>query len=103
MRYPIALIALGAALAVPVAMPSALHAEPAKDEQGQVREQRKAGNVRSLRQIERKVLPQMEGMKYLGPEYDPAAMAYRLKFINNGRVYFVDVDARNGRIISWSK
>jgi hypothetical protein len=32
-----------------------------------------AGNVRSLRDIERRVLPTMPGMQYLGPEYDPAA------------------------------
>lgn len=59
----------------------------------------RAGNVRSLREIERQVLPTMPGMQYLGPEYDPAAMAYRLKFIRNGRVVFVDVDARSGQVI----
>ena len=42
------------------------------------------------------------GMQYLGPEYDPAAMAYRLKFIRDGRVVFVDVDARSGQIIHHS-
>jgi uncharacterized membrane protein YkoI len=77
-------------------------AEPARD-QGEVRKERKAGNVRSLREIERRVLPEMSGMQYLGPEYDPIAMAYRLKFIGKGRVYFVDVDARSGRIISTSR
>ena len=77
--------------------PSA-HADPAR-EQGEVREQHRAGNVQSLREIERRILPRMRGMQYLGPEYDPAAMAYRLKFIDNGRVHFVDVDARSGRII----
>ena len=72
-------------------------------EQGQVREQRKAGNVRSLRQIETRILPQMKNMQYLGPEYDPTAMAYRLKFIQNGKVFFVDVDARSGEIIARSR
>ena len=47
-----------------------------------------------LREIEERVLPSMPGMEYLGPEYDPTAMAYRLKFIRDGRVVFVDVDAR---------
>ena len=83
--------------AVPLA-----HADPAP-EQGQVRKEQRAGNVQSLRQIERRVLPRMKQMKYLGPEYDPAAMAYRLKFIDRGKVYFVDVDARSGRILSMSK
>lgn len=63
----------------------------------------RAGNVQSLRDIERRVLPAMRGMQYLGPEYDPAAMAYRLKFIRDGRVVFVDVDARTGRIIGESR
>jgi hypothetical protein len=87
------------ALAVP-AMPA--QAEPG-GEQGQVRKDIRAGNVRSLRDIEKRVLPTMQGMQYLGPEYDPAAMAYRLKFIRNGRVVFVDVDARSGMIINTSR
>lgn len=73
------------------------------NEQGQVRKEMRAGNVRSLREIERKVLPAMAGMQYLGPEYDPAALAYRLKFIRDGRVIFVDVDARSGDIIRQSR
>jgi hypothetical protein len=68
-------------------------------EQGQLRRERRAGTVRSTREIEQIVLPQMSGMQYLGPEYDAAAMAYRLKFIHDGKVVFVDVDARSGRII----
>lgn len=72
-------------------------------EQGQVRREMREGNVQSLRDIERRVLPTMKGMQYLGPEYDPVAMAYRLKFIQDGRVVFVDVDARSGRIIGESR
>lgn len=77
-------------------------AEPLR-EQGQVRKEMRAGNVRSLREIEQSVLPQMRGMQYLGPEYDAASMAYRLKFIREGRVVFVDVDARTGRVIRQSR
>ena len=47
--------------------------------------------------------PQMQGMQYLGPSYDSVAMAYRLKFIKNGKVTFVDVDARTGRVMSRSQ
>lgn len=93
MRLPVALSVL--LLTVP-AMPA--HAEP-KGEQGQVRKDMRAGNVQSLREIERRVLPKMPEMQYLGPEYDPAAMAYRLKFIRDGHVWFVDVDARSGKVI----
>jgi hypothetical protein len=91
---PLSLVMLGLVADIPFAA-----ANPG-DEQGQVRREMRAGNVRSLREIEQHVLPMMPGMQYLGPEYDPTAMAYRLKFIQNGRVVFVDVDARSGQILS---
>ncbi|MCT2400398.1 PepSY domain-containing protein [Novosphingobium mangrovi (ex Huang et al. 2023)] len=78
------------------------HADNGGD-QGEARKERKAGNILSIRQIEKIVLPRMGGKQYLGPDYDPAAMAYRLKFIEDGKVYFVDVDARTGRIIGQSR
>jgi len=87
------------ALAIPLV---SVHAEPAR-EQGQVRKEMRAGNVRSLRDIERRVLPTMPGAQYLGPEYDAAALVYRLKFIRDGRVSFIDVDARTGLIINQSR
>lgn len=95
---------LAAFAALPLALiPLAAHAEPRADEQGEVRRDLRAGNVQSLRNIERRVLPMKPGMQYLGPEYDPAAMAYRLKFIREGRVVFVDVDARTGRVLGESR
>lgn len=100
MKRPLVLSALGALLVLASAPP--VLADP-PSEQGQVRKERRAGNVQSLRQIEQRVLPRMKGKQYLGPEYDPAAMAYRLKFIANGKVQFVDVDARSGRIIGVSR
>ena len=96
----IARLALSAlALALPLGTIAPVLAKPPRDEQGEVRKDMREGNVRSLRDIERRVLPSMQGMQYLGPEYDPAAMAYRLKFIRDGRVVFVDVDARSGQIL----
>jgi uncharacterized membrane protein YkoI len=87
------------ALVVPAAP---LHADT-DGEQGAARRQRQAGNILSIRQIESQVLPRMSGMQYLGPEYNPEAMAYRLKFIQDGKVHFVDVDARSGRVIGQSR
>ncbi|WP_427965019.1 PepSY domain-containing protein [Altererythrobacter sp.] len=75
----------------------------ARDEQGEARKEMKAGNALSLREIEKRVLPKMKGSEYLGPAYDAAARAYRLKFIRDGRVTYVDVDARTGRIIKQSQ
>lgn len=94
-------IAFAFALAAPLATSPVL-AGPG-DAQGQVRRELRAGSVRPLRDIEQKVLPMMPGMQYLGPEYDPVAMAYRLKFIRDGRVVFVDVDARSGEIMRQSR
>ena len=83
-----------------LALPLAAQAKPPRDAQEEARKEMREGNVRSLREIERRVLPTKRDMQYLGPEYDPAAMAYRLKFIRNGRVVFVDVDARSGQVLS---
>lgn len=75
----------------------------ARDEQGEARKEMKAGNQLSLREIERRILPRMRGSEYLGPAYDSTARAYRLKFIRDGRVTYIDVDARTGRIINRSR
>lgn len=95
---------LVAAFAVSLAaapVPAAAQQRP--DEQNEARRDLRAGNVRSLRDIERRVLPTKPGMQYLGPEYDPSAMVYRLKFIRDGRVVFVDVDARTGQVMGESR
>ncbi|GMN12270.1 PepSY domain-containing protein [Altererythrobacter sp. MTPC7] len=69
----------------------------------EARKEMRAGNVLSLREIERRVLPTMRGAEYLGPAYDSTAVAYRLKFIRDGKVTFVDVDARTGRVLRRSR
>lgn len=89
----IAITAAGVGLSVPAAV------QAQDNPQGAARKEMRAGNVLSLREIERRVLPTMGDAEYLGPAYDSAAMAYRLKFIKNGRVMFVDVDARTGKIL----
>jgi hypothetical protein len=92
---------LAAALALGGVAASA--APPSRSDQGEARKEMRAGNVLSLRDIEARVLPTMRGYEYLGPAYDSTAMAYRLKFIRDGRVMFVDVDARTGRVLGRSR
>lgn len=70
-----------------------------RGEQNDARNQMMAGQVKPLRWIENRVLPRMADSEYLGPEYDPQAQIYRLKFIRNGRVILVDVDGRTGDVI----
>jgi hypothetical protein len=58
------------------------------------------GRSMPLPQIERRVIPHMGGADYLGPEF--RGRNYRLKFMDNGRVIWVDVDAATGRIVGKS-
>jgi hypothetical protein len=87
------------AIAVALSLPATQVLAGPRNEQGKARSDLRNGNVKSLSEIERAVLPTMPGAQYLGPEYDPVAQAYRLKFIRNGRVIFIDVDARSGEVI----
>jgi hypothetical protein len=59
------------------------------------------GKAMPLPKIERRVMPFMGGADYLGPEFN--GDTYRLKFVKNGRVIWVDVDAATGRIKGRSK
>ena len=58
------------------------------------------GRSMPLPQLERKVMPLMGGADYLGPELN--GRTYRFKFMQNGRVIWVDVDGQ-GRIIRRSR
>jgi hypothetical protein len=55
------------------------------------------GRSMPLPMIERRVMPFMGGADYLGPEL--RGNDYRLKFMQNGRVIWVDVDSGTGRIV----
>ena len=72
-------------------------------DQDAAREAYRAGQVKSLHEIEQRILPQMPGAEYLGPEYDPASAVYRLKFMRAGQVMWVDVDGRSGAVLGHSK
>ena len=61
----------------------------------------KQGRSMPLPNIERRVMPFMGGADYLGPELN--GDTYRLKFMRDGRVIWVDVDAATGRILRRSK
>jgi hypothetical protein len=59
------------------------------------------GRAMPLPKIERRVVPFMGGADYLGPEFN--GDRYRLKFVKDGRVIWVDVDAATGRILGRSR
>ena len=85
------------------ALASGLFVAPAE---GRPRDQDRAfqamreGRSMPLPKIEQKVRPTMGDADYLGPEFD--GRIYRLKFLRDGRVIWVDVDAATGRIIGRS-
>jgi hypothetical protein len=70
-------------------------------EQEQAFEAKREGRARPLPELERRVMPLMGGADYLGPELN--GDTYRFKFMQNGRVIWVDVDAQSGRIIRRSR
>lgn len=72
-------------------------------DQQSARAEMQAGRNMPIRDIERRIIPQMRGDEYLGFEYDRTAQAYRLKFIRDGKVIWVDVDAKSARILRVSR
>ena len=84
------LTALGAGLLASPAL-----ADPPRDADRAFKATRE-GRSMPLPNIERRVMPFMGGADYLGPEFN--GQTYRLKFMKNGRVIWVDVDAATGRI-----
>ena len=74
-------------------------ADPPRDADKAFRS-REQGRSMPLPQLERRVMPMMGGADYLGPEMN--GHAYRFKFMQNGRVIWVDVDGQ-GRVIRRSR
>ena len=89
---------LAAALAGGLASAPAL-ADPPRDADRAFQAKRE-GRSMPLPQLERRVMPMMGGADYLGPEMN--GNTYRFKFMQNGRVIWVDVDGQ-GRVIRRSR
>jgi hypothetical protein len=102
-RKPALLTHVVAAAALLLVPSLAAGQELARGEQGAARREAQAGTIMRSGEIEARILPTMRGAEYLGFAYDSTARAYRLKFIRDGRVTYVDVDARTGRIIGRSR
>jgi hypothetical protein len=73
---------------------------PPPREQERAWEATRDGRSMPLPQLERRVMPMMGGADYLGPELN--GDTYRFKFMQNGRVIWVDVDGQ-GRVIRRSR
>ena len=75
-------------------------ADPPRD-QNRVSEGVRSGRLMPLPKIEKRVMPFAPGADYLGPELN--GETYRLKFMRNGRVFWIDVDPETGKIVGRSK
>jgi len=100
MRKLFASIVATALVTGAVSVPAAAQS---RGDQASAREEMKAGRNLPVREIERRVVPQMRGHDYLSFEYDGGNSAYRLKFMKEGQVVWVDVDARTARILRISR
>src|SRR5947208_16112202 len=91
-------LVFAAALAGGLTSAAAL-ADPPREAQ-RVWQNRRDGRSMPLPQLEQRVMPMMGGADYLGPELN--GDTYRFKFMQNGRVIWVDVDGQ-GRVIRRSR
>lgn len=92
------LIAGVAAIAAMVAVPSYVEAGQ-RGEQDAARRAMLEGQTMPFSLIKRRVDADMGGATYLGAEFNPASNRYRLKYVKDGKVVWVDADGRTGNIM----
>lgn len=103
MKTPLAFLYAPLAALALLGTPVLAQQDQPRGDQGEARREAQAGNIMRSSEIEARILPTMRDAEYLGFAYDSTARAYRLKFIKDGRVTYVDVDARTGRVIGRSR
>lgn len=99
MRNFMAIAALGLALVLPTVGAEA-GAQRMRDQDAAFRAMRQGQILPLSAIIERVHVP---GAEYIGADIDSRGTVYRLKFMREGRVIFIDVDARTGRILGRSR
>ena len=95
------LIAGVAAIAAMVAVPSYAEAGQ-RGEQDAARRAMLDGQTMPFSLIKRRVDAAMGGATYLGAEFNPSSNRYRLKYVKDGKVVWVDADGRTGDITGWA-
>lgn len=74
-----------------------------RDEQDAARRAMLDREVMPFAVIKRRVESAMGDATYLGTEFSPGSNRYRLKYVKDGKVVWVDVDGRSGDIIGWAR
>ena len=85
-----------------LALAPGLHAGQ-RGEQDAARRAMLDGQVMPFSLIKRRVDAAMGGATYLGTEFDRASNRYRLKYVKDGKVVWVDADGRTGDITGWAR
>lgn len=93
---------LGAMLAIALAIPAA-DAGNRRDEQDAARRAMLDGQVMPFALIKRRVDAAVGGATYVGSEFNPSSNRYRLKYVKDGKVMWVDADGRTGDIIAMAR
>lgn len=95
-------LALAFMLSIGFAVPEA-DALGRRDEQDAARRAMLDGHVMPFSILKRRVESEMGDATYLGSEFNAGANRYRLKYVKDGKVVWVDVDGRTGDIIGWAR
>ena len=79
-----------------------VEAQGRRGDQDEAYQARSLGALRPLREIESGIVPDMKrrGADYIGAEYDGGVGRYRLKFMRDGSVIWIDVDGRSGMVVA---
>ncbi|TNE42469.1 MAG: hypothetical protein EP321_15670 [Sphingomonadales bacterium] len=85
-----------------VAIPNADAGGGPKEEQDAARRAMLDGRVMPFSVIKRRMEREMGDATYLGSEFNRQSNRYRLKYVRDGRVVWVDVDGRSGEITGWA-
>jgi len=93
----------GMVAAFAMVQPSTVDARDRQHEQNAARRAMLDGHVMPFSMIKRRVDAQMGGATYVGSEFDPSSNRYRLKYVRDGKVVWVDADGRTGDIIGWAR
>lgn len=95
-------IGIGAIVAAAL-LPTASAQAGRRDEQDAARRAMLDGQVMPFSMIKRRVDAAMDGASYVGSEFNPSANRYRLKYVKDGKVMWVDADGRTGDIIGMAR
>ena len=93
---------LALTLAAPIGGGGAMLEPIAQRDQDAALAARREGRALPLSEIQRRVVPSMQGAKYLGFDFDSSTAVYTLKFLRDGSLIWVMVDGRSGNVIGRS-